>query len=100
MNKKPKILLSAPTENTTIALYARELDIDSTNDAAAPDATYKPKYIGVFVVDNVTSTQYLKLRASDVPTVADYSLFNNATGQTISAGWTLKVTPRTIGPAA
>lgn len=90
----------APTENSTIVLYARELDIDGTNDAAAPDANYKPKYIGVFVVDNVTTTQYLKCRASDVPDLASYYIFNNVTGQTIAAGWTLKITPRTLGPSA
>lgn len=91
---------TAPTENSTIALYARELNIDSTSDADAPSTTYKPRYIGVFVVDNVTTAQYLKLRATDVPAEADYYIFNNATGQTISAGWTLKVTPRTLGPSA
>lgn len=91
---------TAPTENSTIALYARELNIDGTADADAPTATYKPRFIGVFVVDNVTTSQVLKLLAYDVPREADYYLFNNATGQTISAGWALKVTPRTVGPAA
>ena len=91
---------TAPTENSSVALYARELNIDDTADADAPAATYKPRYIGVFIVDNVTTTQHLKLRATDVPSEADYYIFNNATGQTISAGWTLKVTPRTIGPSA
>jgi hypothetical protein len=89
---------TAPTVNTTIDLYAAEQDIDGTNDAAAPTTTYKPRYIGSFVVNNVNTTQYLKLRASDVPTVAYYYLLNNGTGQTVNAGWTLKVTPRTVGP--
>lgn len=91
---------TAPTENSTIALYARELNITGTSDADAPSATYKPRYIGVFIVDNVTTTQYLKLRAYDVPDEADYYLYNNTTGQTISAGWVLVVTPFTLGPAA
>jgi hypothetical protein len=89
---------TAPTVNTTIDLYAAEQDIDGTNDAANPTTTYKPRYIGSFVVNNVTTTQYLKLRACDVPTIARYFLHNNGTGQTVSAGWTLKVTPRTVGP--
>lgn len=91
---------SAPTENTTLDLYARELDIDSTNDADAPETTYKPRYIGSFTLNNVTSTQHLKLRAFDVPLVADYYVLNNGTGQTVSSGWALKVTPKTVGPAA
>jgi hypothetical protein len=89
---------TAPTVNTTLDLYAAEQDIDGTNDAAAPTTTYKPRYIGSFVVNAVTTTQYLKLRSSDVPTVAYYYLHNNGTGQTVNAGWTLKVTPRTVGP--
>lgn len=91
---------TAPTINTTLDLYAQELDIDGTADAQAPTTTYKQRYIGSFVVNAVTSAQPLKLRAYDVPLLAGYFLMNNATGQTLSAGWVLKVTPRTIGPAA
>jgi hypothetical protein len=87
-------------ENKTIALYARPLDIDSTNDAPAPTATYTQRYIGAFVLQaSATSTdQYLALIAYDVPAAADYYILNNS-GQTLSAGWTLKVTPRTYKPA-
>ena len=91
---------TAPTINTTIDLYAQELDIDGTSDADAPTATYRPRYIGSFVVNSVITAQSLKLHAYDVPLVASYFLHNNATGQTMSTGWSLKVTPRTIGPAA
>lgn len=90
---------TAPTEGSTIDLLARELDIDGTNDADVPEATYKTRRIGSFIVNNVTTTQYLKLLAYDVPYLAGYYLHNNGTGQPISAGWTLKVTPRTVGPA-
>lgn len=91
---------TAPTINTTLDLYAQELDIDGTADAQAPTATYKQRYIGSFVVNAVTTAQTLKRVAYDVPLLASYYIMNNATGQTLSAGWTLKVTPRTIGPAA
>lgn len=90
----------APTENTTVDLYARELNIDGTADAEVPEASsHKPRYIGSFVLNNVTSAQYVKVLAYDVPTEASYYIHNNATGQTLGAGWTLKVTPRTVGPA-
>jgi hypothetical protein len=90
----------APTENSTIDLYARELNIDGTGDVDVPEASaFRPKYIGSFVVNNVTTLQYGKILAYDVPTEASYYIYNNTTGQTISAGWTLKVTPRTVGPA-
>lgn len=91
---------TAPTQNTTIDLYAQELDIDGTGDAQAPTTSYRQKYIGSFVVNNVTTPQLLKAVAYDVPLNAAYYLHNNGTGQTLSTGWALKVTPRTIGPSA
>lgn len=90
---------TAPTVNTTLDLYARELDIDGTDDAPVPTTTYKRRYIGSFVLINQTATQYLKILAFDVPKLAEYYLHNNATGQTISAGWMLKITPRSYKPA-
>ena len=91
---------TAPTEGTTIALYARPLNIDGTNDAEVPETTRPTVFIGTFVVNNVTTAQYAELLAQDVPWAASYYLHNNGTGQTISAGWTLKVTPYTVAPAA
>lgn len=91
---------TAPTENTTLDLYARELNIASTNDAQAPETTFRNRYIGSFQLNNVTATQYIKLIAYEVPVEADYYLHNNGTGQTLSAGWSLTVTPRTKGPKA
>lgn len=91
---------TAPTENTTLALYARPLNIDGTADADAPETTRPTQYIGVFLVNNVTTSQSLVLMAQNVPWEADYYIHNNGTGQTLSAGWKLLVTPCTIGPAA
>jgi hypothetical protein len=87
-------------ENKTIDLYARPLNIDSTSDSPAPTATYTQKYIGSFVLQASSSStdQYLSLVAYDVPAEADYYIINSS-GQTLSAGWTLKVTPRTYKPA-
>lgn len=90
----------APTENSTLALYARPLNIDGTADADAPETTRPTQFIGTFVVNNVTSAQSLVCDAQDVPWEADYYVHNNSTGQTLAAGWKLLVTPCTIGPAA
>ena len=91
---------TAPTEGTTLALYARPLDIDGTNDAEVPETTRPTVFIGTFVVNNVTTAQYIELLAQDVPWSASYYIHSNGTGQTVSAGWTLKVTPCTVAPAA
>ena len=91
---------TAPTEGTTLALYARPLDIDGTNDAEVPETTRPTVFIGTFVVNNVTTAQYIELIAQYVPWNAAYYLHNNGTGQTVNAGWTLKVTPCTVKAAA
>ena len=91
---------TAPTEGTTLALYARPLDIDGTNDAEVPETTRPTVFIGTFAVNNVTTAQYIELLAQDVPWSASYYIHNNGTGQTVSSGWTLKVTPCTVAPAA
>ena len=91
---------TAPTEGATLALYARPLDIDGTNDAEVPETTRPTVFIGTFAVNNVTTAQYIELLAQDVPWSASYYIHNNGTGQTVSAGWTLKVTPCTVAPSA
>jgi len=91
---------TAPTEGTTLALYARPLGIDGTNDAEVPEMARPTVFIGTFVVNNVTTAQYIELLAQDVPWNAAYYLHNNGTGQIVSAGWALKVMPFTVAPAA
>ena len=89
----------APNEGGQIALYARPLDIDGTADAEVPEAGLPVWFVGSFAVNNVTSLQYMTLLATDLPAEAEYYIHNAGAGQTASAGWTLKVKPRTIGPA-
>ena len=91
---------TAPTEGTVLAIYARPLDVDGTADTEIPETTRPTLFIGSFVVNNVTTAQTMTLRAYDLPKKADYYVHNSGTGQTISAGWVLKVTPRTVAPAA
>lgn len=94
---------TGPTEGTSLALYARPLDIDSTNDAEVPETTRPTVFIGTFTVNNVTTTQYIVLNgiyAQGVPKKADYYIHNNGTGQSVSSGWKLVVTPRSFKTAA
>lgn len=90
---------TAPTEGTTLSLVARPLNISSTNDAEVPEFARQDRFIGEFRVNNVTTTQYAAMFAYDVPREADYYIANNGTGQTVSAGWTLVVTPMTYTTA-
>lgn len=90
---------TAPTENGVLALYARPLDIDSTNDTEVPEATRPTRFVGSFVVNNVTTTQYIgPVVGRNLPKLAAYYLHNSGTGQTCSSGWVLKVTPLGMTP--
>jgi len=91
---------TAPAENSVIALYARPLNIDGTNDSDAPEVSRGVVFIGSFVLNNVTTTQYLEIKAYDVPWEAEYYLHNSGSGQSLSSGWTLKVTPFSFAPGA
>lgn len=90
---------SAPSAGSAVHLFAQALDIDGTNDAEQNVSYGVGIYIGSFIVNNVTSTQYMRCVGVDLPKLANYYLYNTS-GQTISAGWTLKVTPRSYSTAA
>ncbi|HEU4853846.1 MAG TPA: hypothetical protein VFS89_00980 [Nitrosospira sp.] len=87
-------------ENKVIGLYARPKNIDGANHAPAPTTTFMEKYIGSFTLQAgaVNVDQYLILAAEDLPKEADYYLVN-LSGQTVTSGWALKVTPRTYKAA-
>jgi hypothetical protein len=82
-----------PTAGTAISLIIRPLDIDGTTDAPAPTATYLHEFFGSFVHNGASSSQTLRCHARDIPRAGTAYLFNSGTGQTLSAGWVLKVRP-------
>jgi hypothetical protein len=88
-----------PVEGSTITLNAQPTAIDGTNNSLVPLANRSVRFMGSFVVGAQTAAQYLLLNANNVPRSANYYLTNNATGQTIAAGWTLKVTPKSYKAA-
>ena len=93
----------APDEASIVNLYARMMNIQSTNDQDTPDANYQHMYLGFFPLNDVTSAQYIPIDV-DLPlpkssTEIEYYI-ENLGGQTISAGWDLYVTPKTSGPHA
>lgn len=94
---------SAPTAGTSVDLYARLLNTQSTNDADAPDTNFFHYYLGSFPLNDVTSAQYITIDVAlpNGKTSQEYDFYiQNNGGQTLSAGWDLYVTPKTIGPHA
>lgn len=88
---------TAPAEGMPIALWAQPLNVDGAgNNSQVPEANRPTKVIGYFIVDNVTTAQYIELVAYDLPRNANYFIYNAGTGQAVSAGWKLTVVPRTF----
>ena len=93
----------APDANSSINLYLRPINIQSTNDQETPDANFQHTYVGSFPVNDVTTNQYIAIDISlpNTKTSQEYEVYiENQTGQTIQAGWIIYVTPKTIGPHA
>lgn len=91
----------ASTGSLTVNLYRVDQDIDGTaGDAPAPTASNRSVYVGSFVVPlSAASTGNLYIPLNDVPLSQVNSFYvENLTGQTLTAGWTLKATPKTYVP--
>lgn len=94
----------APTASTTIDLFARPLNIaDTTKDADVPADNIPREYLGSFIVDSVTAEQVIAIDVA-LPLVKSSQEFEfyikNNCGQTLSAGWSLQITPKSFGPHA
>jgi len=93
----------APDANSSVALFAQLIDIEGTNDAPVPTANYQSVFLGSFPVKDVTSIErypiIISLPNNNATQIYQFFIQNNA-GQTISAGWTIFITPKTIGPKA
>ena len=95
---------TAPTANTSINLYARLLNVQSTNDNEIPDANFQHTYLGSFPINNPSiANQYITIDVllPNTKTSQEYEFYiENKTAQTIQASWDLYITPKTIGPHA
>ena len=84
------------------------MDIQSTNDANAPDASFPMEFVASFPIDFGVANDvdfYTHIPNFIMPQlgegqVIEWYLKNNGTGQTIGSGWQLWVTPKAYGPHA
>ncbi len=90
-----------------IHLYARLMNIDGTNDEAQPDANYKQHYLDTFVPDTnlaATTDTYIASSIVALPNTVTSQVYEfyveNQSDVTMTAGWTIKITPLTYGPHA
>lgn len=99
-----KFQYAAGTIADNIDLYARLINIDTTNDEPQTDAGWEQHYLGSFVMDTnqaATTDTYYSLTNVALPnkeTSQEYEFYvYNNSDVTMTAGWALKVTPMTMG---
>jgi hypothetical protein len=82
----------------SINLYRCDQAIDGANNAPAPGTGYKFTFVGLFPLSSTASAgAYYPLK--DVPlSKTAYFYIENNTAQSLSGGWTLKATPKTMAP--
>jgi hypothetical protein len=106
---------SLSSASNALYLYRRDLNVDGTADEPVPGSAYatnstispsyyKSKFVGAFVANAVSltgSTYSQTLQMSDVPLpTGDVEFYlENGTNAALLAGWTLKVTPKTLAAA-
>ena len=93
----------APDANSSINLYLRPLNIQSTNNQDIPDANFQQTYVGSFPLNDTTAAQYINIQISlpNNQTSQGYEFYvENKSGQSLPAAWDIFVTPKTLGPAA
>lgn len=89
---------STPTQNSTVDVHIVAQQVDSTADQRDISASYRPHWKASFLIDNTASSATYYCEAFNVPKEGKVMLYN-AAGQQISANYTLKATPFTVGPA-
>lgn len=99
---------SGTIDTNGIHLFARLMNVDSTNDEPQPDSNWENHYLGTFRTDAglaATTDNYLTLghtaRLPNHYTSQVYEFYvKNDCGVTMTAGWTLKIMPVSPGPHA
>lgn len=89
---------SAPTENSTVDLHVRPMNIKATDDASPLSVSYRPYFVCSFQLAAVTGEQILYATGKDLPKEGDFYLYTNATSNASSANAKLYMTPVTLGP--
>ena len=82
----------------TIPCFRRDINIDGTADEAIPTSITQAHFVGNFVLSASISTgsHYMNIVDVPLPGGTDCEFYiSNALTNSIAAGWTLKVTPKT-----
>ena len=93
----------APDVGSGVDLFARLIDIISTNDAEVPQADFPHVWLGQFPLNDVTTAQFhpieIELPNTKTSQIYHFYIRNNA-GATLPGGWDLTIIPKAKGPHA
>jgi hypothetical protein len=91
---------SVASASNFFSVYARPLDIDSTNDAPTPGSSFTGGFVGALLISGSGASGAQTAILQDVPNSwANVEFFiQNQTNATLNAGWTLKAVPKTVKP--
>jgi hypothetical protein len=100
-------LFVAPTASVALAsnyvtLFRRDMNHDGTSDDPIPAASNEAKFMGTFILSATTTastSHYMQLTDVTLPGGDCEFYIKNTLGVNIPAGWTLKVTPKTMAAA-
>lgn len=92
---------SVSSASNFFSVYARPLNIDSTNDAPVPSASFSGGFVGALIIAGSSASGAQTSILMDVPNSwADVEFYvENKCNATLNAGWTLKAVPKTVKPA-
>lgn len=98
-------LSAAPSAGELVNLFARHMDIETTEDTPVPDANYLATYLGSFIADAADADQVhvigpIRLPNYETSQVYEFFIENAMTPNIGASGWELWVTPITFGPHA
>ena len=93
---------TAPSASSPmLLLYARPLNIDGGDSADIPSANVQREFLGIFSLAPRTGLQKIPLVASllALKSAQTFEFYvENQSGETLDAGWSLQITPTTVGP--
>lgn len=94
---------TAPAPGASLPLYARLMAVSSAGeDMNVPSTLSKHELIAIFPMSSSTAVQIQSQRAflpnAEIDQVYQF-LLENQGSQTISSGYTLNITPLTVGPS-
>lgn len=90
---------SINSTSQNLHLYRRDINIDGTSDETVPGSSNKQHHVATMQVPAGTAaswTHFINVDNVPLPAAADCEFYlESALGVNITAGWSLKVTPKT-----